>query len=135
MPVEIRISMEDVGPPVRFRIQQGSGETVPLFEIRVTELGDENPHWCVVPQDSFLAEMVDMHILTEEEARQAHPPVFRTDLFDNAASQFGVPVEYFTYGEVPSGMRQEGQLRQLVPGRLYEVRVFGPGLATLDFYA
>ena len=134
MPVDIQISVEDPGPPVRFRIRQDSGETVPLFEIRVTELGDEQPHWWVVQEDSFLAEMVDMHFLTEEEARRAGPPIIRTDEVDDVALQFGTPVAAFTYGEVPSGMRQEGQLRQLVPGRLYEVRVFGPGVATFEFY-
>ena len=134
MPIDIRISVESIGPPVKFRIGRDPGEIVRLFEIRVNELGDEDPHWWIVQEGGFLAEMVDMHLLTEEEARRAGPPTVRPDELEEVANEWGTPVEVITYGEVPLGMRQEGRLRQLVPGRLYEVQVFGPGVATLEFY-
>jgi hypothetical protein len=75
-----------------------------------------------------------MSTATHSEKRPEGTPGFGAEEIDRVAEEHGVAMESFTYGEVPSGMRQHGPLRTLESGRLYEVRVFGPGVSTLEFY-
>lgn len=121
--------------PIRFVLESADRKPVCVDEIRVTELGLEEPVWRVVHDDGFASEMVDAGILTEEEAAGAEAPVWVEcgGAGERDIRLPGAPVSSFGIGEVPAGMREVGKAEPIRSGRLYEVRVSGSGLATLEF--
>ena len=115
-------------PPI-FHLRSADGKPVTVCEIEVRAVGAEEPSWRAVHEDGWAEDAVVLHILTPEEGRSAK------EQRGLASSHDGVPVESVTFGEVPTGMRQQGALEALRNGWLYEIRVEGSGEARLQFQA
>jgi hypothetical protein len=130
---DLVIHLEASDPVPRFRVLSVSGNPVSLVQVRVTELGSEEPIWQIIQKDGFLAEAVDLHFLTQAEADQAG--IRGGPDLAQLACEYGAPVEHVTYGETPEGMRLVGEVGPLVPGKLYQILAVGPGVGLLEFYA
>ena len=113
-----------------FHLRSADGEPVNVWEIEVRAVGSDEPSWRAVHDDGWLEDAVAMHILTPEEGQNA------MEQRGLAGSHQGVVVERFAFGEIPPGMRQQGVLKALRNGWLYEITVEGSGAAArLQFQA
>jgi hypothetical protein len=131
---EINIELvETTGLPM-FRLTGPQGRTPQLLEIRVTEIGMDEPSWRAVLELADPGELVEAGIISEAEARSAGTVELR---FQNASllEETAIPVTEFQYGCVPAGMRQVGKAQDLKRGGLYEVIVSGIGSGALQFCA
>jgi hypothetical protein len=131
---ELVITLDESDRQPRFRVRATTGDSVSLFEVRVTESGSDDLMWRVVQKDSILSESVSAHLLTYAEADVEQPFDITAELARQSAG-YGVPVDRVTYGQTPDGMRPVGDVRPLVPGRLYQFLAFGPAVGILEFYA
>ena len=132
----MNILLEPTATPPVFRFSSDAGGPVNLIEIRITEVGQVDPSWWLVHHDGWVAEGVDMHILTPEEAERAGIPVTRDIDGERGrlVDSIGIPITELRYGEVPDGFRQHGQLHELVPNHLYELLAIGSSVGELEFY-
>ena len=125
------IEMEALSVPPRFHLRSGGNEDVEIAQIRVMELGSEEPSWFAAFDAGMAEDLVAMHILTFEEAQQ--PIVSLTREGEPSLEGLGVVVESFAYGEPPPRMRQYGSVKPLKTGWLYELTVVGAKVAQLRF--
>jgi len=125
--------VETAGPPL-FRLSSPAGPLARLLEIRVTQVGSDEPSWRVVHEAAMLDDLVQAGIISQAEAEKADVAELRFH-DESLLVQTAIPVSEFKYGEVPVGMHEVSEAKTLAPGTLYEVQVSGDGLGDLEFYA
>jgi hypothetical protein len=133
----MNVTVDRGSGPLRFLFSVPTGEAVKLLEVRVTEMGEEEPAWRLVHEAASLEDLVSSNLITAAEAEKAGVATLARLDGDVAklVDEIGVPVSELEYGRVPPGLRQHGPLRSLKPNYLYQLLAVGRTETEFEFYA